>query len=66
MYNLDISILENLPEINIAENVNQIFDELLQELYYPSPYRFDVIPTSLLSDIYEILRSKLRDNGTKS
>jgi len=32
MYNLDISILENLPEINIAETINQIFDELLQEL----------------------------------
>lgn len=27
-------------------------------LYYPSPYRFEVIPTKLLSDIYEIFLSK--------
>lgn len=31
---------------------------MLQYLYYPSPYRFDVIPTKLLSDIYEIFLSK--------
>lgn len=40
-----------LHDIAISD---QVFDELLQELYYPSPYRFDVIPTSLLSDVYEI------------
>lgn len=42
-------------EINIS---NAVFDLLLQHLYYPSPYRFDVIPTKLLSDIYEIFLSK--------
>jgi hypothetical protein len=42
-------------EINVS---NDVFDLLLQYLYYPSPYRFDVIPTKLLSDIYEIFLSK--------
>lgn len=37
---------------------NDVFSELLDLLYYPSPYRFDVIPTNLLSDIYEIFLSK--------
>ena len=37
---------------------NEIFKPLLDLLYYPSPYRFDVIPTKLLSDIYEIFLSK--------
>lgn len=44
-----------IHEINIS---NEVFDRLLQYLYYPSPYRFDVIPTKLLSDIYEIFLSK--------
>jgi type I restriction-modification system DNA methylase subunit len=35
-----------------------VFTPLLEYLYYPSPYRFDVIPTKLLSDIYEIFLSK--------
>lgn len=42
---------------NIAID-NEIFTPLLDYLYYPSPYRFDVIPTKLLSDIYEIFLSK--------
>ncbi|WP_293895602.1 N-6 DNA methylase [Flavobacterium sp.] len=44
-----------IHEINVS---NDVFDLLLQYLYYPSPYRFDVIPTKLLSDIYEIFLSK--------
>lgn len=44
-----------IHEINIS---NEVFDRLLKYLYYPSPYRFDVIPTKLLSDIYEIFLSK--------
>ena len=44
-----------IHEITVS---NQVFDLLLQYLYYPSPYRFDVIPTKLLSDIYEIFLSK--------
>jgi hypothetical protein len=47
--------------VNAIHNIvvsNEVFDSLLQYLYYPSPYKFDVIPTKLLSDIYEIFLSK--------
>lgn len=44
-----------IHEINIPD---EVFDSLIELLYYPSPYRFDVIPTKLLSDIYEIFLSK--------
>lgn len=37
---------------------NNVFDELLQLFYYPSPYKFDVIPTTLFSNIYEIFLAK--------
>ena len=42
-------------EIEISD---EVFKSLLTLLYYPSPYRFDVIPTKLLSDIYEIFLAK--------
>ena len=47
--------------INSIHNLiisDDIFEELINFLYYPSPYKFDVIPTKLLSDIYEIFLSK--------
>lgn len=37
---------------------NEIFEELLLLFYYPSPYKFDVIPTTLFSNIYEIFLAK--------
>lgn len=37
---------------------DEIFGELLQLFYYPSPYKFDVIPTTLFSNIYEIFLAK--------
>lgn len=37
---------------------NEVFDYLLSNLYYPSPYKFDVIPTHILSDIYELFLGK--------
>jgi predicted type IV restriction endonuclease len=40
------------------EVTDEVFKSLLELLYYPSPYRFDVIPTKLLSDIYEIFLAK--------
>ena len=42
-------------EINISD---EVIKELLDLLYYPSPYKFDVIPSKMLSDIYEIFLSK--------
>lgn len=47
--------INNLQELEVS---NEAFGELISLLYYPSPYRFDVIPTKLLSDIYEIFLSK--------
>ncbi len=47
--------------INIFQELkvsDEVFENLINLLYYPSPYRFDVIPTKLLSDIYEIFLSK--------
>lgn len=33
---------------------NDVFKDFVKELYYPSPYRFDVIPLKTLSDIYDL------------
>lgn len=34
---------------------NDVFKDFVEkELYYPSPYRFDVIPLKTLSDIYDL------------
>ena len=30
-----------------------VFEDFIDELYYPSPYRFDVIPVMMLAKIYE-------------
>lgn len=60
----DGPLFERIKEIHEIKISNGVFDLLLQYLYYPSPYRFDVIPTKLLSDIYEIfLSKKLMING---
>lgn len=55
--------IDSVHNLNIDDSV---FEELLTYLYYPSPYRFDVIPTKLLGDIYEIFLSKkliITENG---
>lgn len=54
----DGPLFDRIKEIHEIKISNGVFDSLLQYLYYPSPYRFDVIPTKLLSDIYEIFLSK--------
>lgn len=54
----DGPLFERINSIHDLTISNEVFDTLLQHLYYPSPYRFDVIPTKLLSDIYEIFLSK--------
>jgi type I restriction-modification system DNA methylase subunit len=54
----DGPLFDRIKEIHEIKISNKVFDSLLQYLYYPSPYRFDVIPTKLLSDIYEIFLSK--------
>lgn len=41
---------QSLHELTIG---NCVFSNLLNILYYPSPYRFDVIPLKTLGDIYD-------------
>jgi type I restriction-modification system DNA methylase subunit len=54
----DGHLFDRIQEIHKLTISNEVFDGLLDHLYYPSPYRFDVMPTKLLSDIYEIFLSK--------
>ena len=54
----DGPLFDRIKVIQDIKISNAVFEPLLQYLYYPSPYRFDVIPTKLLSDIYEIFLSK--------
>lgn len=54
----DGPLFERIDLIHNLDISDEVFEPLLQYLYYPSPYRFDVIPTKLLSDIYEIFLSK--------
>lgn len=64
----DGPLFERINSIHDIRIPDESFDRLLNYLYYPSPYRFDVIPTKLLSDIYEIFLSKklLLQNGQVS
>lgn len=43
--------IEPLQSLTIS---NDVFERFLSNLYYPSPYRFDVIPLKTLSDIYDL------------
>jgi type I restriction-modification system DNA methylase subunit len=54
----DGPLFERIHLFEEMEVSDEVFKSLLDLLYYPSPYRFDVIPTKLLSDIYEIFLSK--------
>ena len=54
----DGPLFERIHLFQEIEVSDEIFKSLLDLLYYPSPYRFDVIPTKLLSDIYEIFLAK--------
>lgn len=54
----DGPLFERIDSVHNLQISDAIFDNLLAYLYYPSPYRFDVIPTKLLGDIYEIFLSK--------
>ena len=44
---------------------NSVFEDFIKKLYYPYPYKFDVIPVKVLASIYEeFLSKKLAINGT--
>ena len=50
----DGPIFDRTPSIDSLTISDNVFDDLLANLYYPSPYRFDVIPLNVLSSIYEL------------
>ena len=54
----DGPLFNRINDLQTLEIDNVVIKELIALLYYPSPYRFEVIPTKLLSDIYEIFLSK--------
>lgn len=54
----DGPLFDRINDLQTLEIDNVVIKELIDLLYYPSPYRFEVIPTKLLSDIYEIFLSK--------
>ena len=50
----DGPIFKKIPSIQSLEIDDSAFKELINSLYYPSPYRFDVIPLKTISDIYDL------------
>lgn len=60
----DGPIFDRIATIDSLTISDTVFDDLLSTLYYPSPYRFDVIPINVLSSIYELfLGYKLEINN---
>ena len=50
----DGPMFKKIPSLHSLEIENDVFESFLKNLYYPSPYRFDVIPLKTLSDIYDL------------
>lgn len=50
----DGPMFRRIPPLQSLEIDNAVFEQFLRHLYYPSPYRFDVIPLKTLSDIYDL------------
>ena len=60
----DGPLFERIDPIHHLRIDNTVFDDLISYLYYPSPYRFDVIPLKTISDIYDrFLSYALRVQG---
>lgn len=61
----DGPMFKKIPSLQSLKIDNAVFESFLANLYYPSPYRFDVIPLKTLSDIYDLfLGYQLVVNGT--
>lgn len=50
----DGPMFKKIPSLQSLQIDNDAFVSFLGNLYYPSPYRFDVIPLKTLSDIYDL------------
>lgn len=49
----DGAMFDRDAKFSMMEIDDRVFDKFISQLYYPSPYRFDVIPVILLDRIYE-------------
>lgn len=49
----DGAMFDRDARFNGIELPDEVFADFIDELYYPSPYRFDVIPAMVLAKIYE-------------
>lgn len=49
----DGAMFERDTKFGLIELTDDVFARFIDELYYPSPYRFDVIPVNVLAGIYE-------------
>lgn len=54
---------DNLKKLFID---NDVFDEFVEKLYYPYPYKFDAIPVHVIAKVYEefLAYSLTKKNGT--
>ncbi|MBR5238773.1 MAG: N-6 DNA methylase [Paludibacteraceae bacterium] len=50
----DGPMFKKIPSLQSLKIDNGVFESFIANLYYPSPYRFDVIPLKTLSDIYDL------------
>lgn len=50
----DGPMFKKIPTLQSLQIDNAVFESFLANLYYPSPYCFDVIPLKTLSDIYDL------------
>lgn len=61
----DGPIFNNFPELERLNIDNKVLVEFVKQLYYPSPYRFDVMPIQTIASMYEhFLVNEIKiDNG---
>lgn len=64
----DGAMFERDKKFARMEIADDVFDEFIDSLYYPAPYRFDVIPVMLIAKIYEEFLGKrlVVENGIVS
>ncbi len=49
----DGPLFERVDLLNSIKIKDHVFSDFIKKLYFPGPYRFDVIPIKLLADVYE-------------
>ena len=55
----DGAMFDNTDELMKKINIkNEIFNDFINKLYYPYPYKFDVMPIKVIANIYEEFLSK--------